>query len=73
MKRYHSFLKEQGPEVGTINFLPGMEGKDGFGFKDPDENLLSACNVTHQGQVYRAGLCLALFSWEDFSHGNNDY
>jgi len=73
LKRYHSFLKEQGLEVGTINFLPGMEGKGGFGFKDPDGNLLSACNVTHQGQVYRAGLCLALLSWEDFSHGNNDY
>ncbi|MGV3466781.1 MAG: sigma-70 family RNA polymerase sigma factor [Heyndrickxia sp.] len=50
LERYHSFLKEQGVEVAEINFLPGMEGKGGFGFKDPDGNLLSACNVTHQGQ-----------------------
>jgi hypothetical protein len=28
-----------------------LEGKGGFGFKDPDGNSLSACNVTHQGQV----------------------
>ncbi|MBB2480162.1 sigma-70 family RNA polymerase sigma factor [Bacillus sp. APMAM] len=51
LERYHTFLKEQGVEVSGINFLPGMEGKGGFGFKDPDGNSLSVCNVTHQGQV----------------------
>lgn len=51
LKRYHSFLKEQEVEVTDINYIPGLEDKGGFGFKDPDGNLLSACNVTHQGQV----------------------
>ena len=51
LERYHIFLKEQGVEVTGINFLPGMVGKGGFGFKDPDGNSLSVCNVTHQGQI----------------------
>jgi RNA polymerase sigma factor (sigma-70 family) len=48
--KFHQFLSDQGVEVGTLNFNLGMEGKGGFGFKDPDGHLFSACNVTHQGQ-----------------------
>ncbi|MBS4172796.1 sigma-70 family RNA polymerase sigma factor [Bacillus sp. FJAT-49736] len=50
LNRYHSFLKNLGVEVTDINYLPGMENQGGFGFKDPDGNVLSACNVTHLGQ-----------------------
>lgn len=51
LERFHSFLTEQGVEVTGINYIPNMPGMGGFGFKDPNGNLLSVTNVTHQGQV----------------------
>lgn len=45
----YEWLKEKNVEVGPLNVNPA-NGIGGFGFKDPDGNLLSACNVLHQGQ-----------------------
>ncbi|PLR78986.1 hypothetical protein CU633_02655 [Bacillus sp. V3-13] len=50
LNRFHTFLSEQGVTVTGINYIPGMPGFGGFGFNDPDGNLLSACNVTFSGQ-----------------------
>jgi RNA polymerase sigma factor (sigma-70 family) len=50
LERFQLYLQDQGVEVTKINFIPGLDGKGGFGFKDLDGNSLSACNVTHQGQ-----------------------
>lgn len=49
LERLHTFLKQEGVKVTELNFFPGSN-KGGFGFEDPDGNLLSACNVTHSGQ-----------------------
>ncbi|MEW9698144.1 sigma-70 family RNA polymerase sigma factor [Paenibacillus sp. SI8] len=51
LERFRFFLIDQGVEVTGINYIPGLEGMGGFGFKDPEGNSLSVCNVTHQGQV----------------------
>lgn len=45
----YEWLKEKDVEVGQLNVNP-ENGLGGFGFKDPDGNLLSACNILHQGQ-----------------------
>ncbi|MFD1735463.1 sigma-70 family RNA polymerase sigma factor [Bacillus salitolerans] len=50
LERFHAFLKQEGVKVTGLNFFPGTT-KGGFGFEDPDGNLLSATNVTHTGQV----------------------
>ncbi|WP_345290152.1 VOC family protein, partial [Streptomyces gulbargensis] len=49
LERFHSYLKQEGVKVTDLNFFPGST-KGGFGFEDPDGNLLSATNVTHLGQ-----------------------
>lgn len=49
LEKFHSFLKQEGVKVTDLNIFPGST-KGGFGFEDPDGNLLSACNVTHFGQ-----------------------
>ncbi|MET1014460.1 MAG: VOC family protein [Paenisporosarcina sp.] len=43
----YEWLKVKQVEVGPLN-LHGEFG--GFGFKDPDGNWLSACNILHPGQ-----------------------
>jgi RNA polymerase sigma factor (sigma-70 family) len=50
LERFHSLLKQEGVKVTELNFFPGSN-MGGFGFEDPDGNLLSATNVTHSGQV----------------------
>jgi predicted DNA-binding protein YlxM (UPF0122 family) len=50
LSRFHQFLKTNGVTVTDLNFIPGMDGYGGFGFEDPDGNLLSATNVTHSGK-----------------------
>ncbi|WP_409252464.1 VOC family protein [Bacillus sp. SCS-153A] len=49
LKGFHNWLKEKGIEVGPLNIHHDHE-LGGFGFKDPDGNLLSATNVLHEGQ-----------------------
>jgi catechol 2,3-dioxygenase-like lactoylglutathione lyase family enzyme len=49
LKSFHSWLKERNIETGPLNIHPD-NGFGGFGFKDPDGNLLSATNVLHPGQ-----------------------
>jgi catechol 2,3-dioxygenase-like lactoylglutathione lyase family enzyme len=51
LARFHAFLKDQDIEVTEINYIPGLKGMGGFGFKDPDGNSLSVCNVVFNGQV----------------------
>ncbi|WP_102271673.1 VOC family protein [Cytobacillus massiliigabonensis] len=46
---FYAWLKEKNVEVGTLNIDPN-HGFGGFGFKDPDGNLLGATNVLHPGQ-----------------------
>ncbi|MFB5087618.1 VOC family protein [Psychrobacillus sp. PGGUH221] len=48
LKDFYKFLEKKNIEVGPLNI--NEEGIGGFGFKDPDGNLLSACNVEHLGQ-----------------------
>lgn len=50
LERFHSFLKQEGVKVTDLNFFPGSK-MGGFGFEDPDGNLLSVTNVTHTGQI----------------------
>jgi RNA polymerase sigma factor (sigma-70 family) len=50
LERFHLFLKQEGVKVTDLNFFPGSNF-GGFGFEDPDGNLLSATNVTHSGQA----------------------
>ncbi|HEX7065925.1 MAG TPA: VOC family protein [Bacillales bacterium] len=45
LKGFYGYLKEQNVEVGSYNADPN--GVGGFGFKDPDGNSLSACNIDH--------------------------
>ncbi len=47
---FHQFLTEQGVHVGELNMHAEYE-VGGFGFEDPDGNLLSACNAIQRGQV----------------------
>ncbi|MEI4770647.1 VOC family protein [Psychrobacillus sp. FJAT-51614] len=48
LKDFYKFLEKKNIEVGPLNI--NEEGIGGFGFKDPDGNLLSACNIEHLGQ-----------------------
>ncbi len=49
LERFHFFLKQEGIKVTDLNFSPNSN-MGGFGFEDPDGNLLSATNVIHLGQ-----------------------
>jgi catechol 2,3-dioxygenase-like lactoylglutathione lyase family enzyme len=49
LTEFYEWLKEKDVEVGALNVNP-EHGFGGFGFKDPDGNLLSATNVLHKGQ-----------------------
>lgn len=49
LKGFYQWLKEKYIEVGTLNLHPD-NGFGGFGFRDPDGNLLSATNMLHPGQ-----------------------
>jgi hypothetical protein len=46
---FYNFLIEQGVQVRKLNINIEI-GFGGFGFEDPDGNLLSACNAIQQGQ-----------------------
>ena len=46
---FYGWLKEKNVDVGPLN-INSENGLGGFGFKDPDGNLLSACNILHSGQ-----------------------
>ncbi|MCS0790001.1 VOC family protein [Cytobacillus firmus] len=48
LEEFHQWLQMKNIEVGPLNIKE--HGFGGFGFKDPDSNLLSACNVLHKGQ-----------------------
>ena len=48
LEGFYETLKEAGVEVGTIN--TNERGFGGFGFNDPDGNLLGATNIAHLGQ-----------------------
>jgi catechol 2,3-dioxygenase-like lactoylglutathione lyase family enzyme len=45
----YEWLKQKNVEVGPLN-IKEPNGFGGFGFKDPDGNWLSACNILHPGQ-----------------------
>lgn len=47
LEGFYNYLVEQGVETGPLNISSGYGG---FGFKDPDGNLISACNVIQRGQ-----------------------
>ncbi|RIW29876.1 VOC family protein [Bacillus salacetis] len=49
LKGFHEWLNTRGIEAGPLNVHP-ENGSGGFGFRDPDGNLLSATNVLHKGQ-----------------------
>ncbi|WP_456272831.1 VOC family protein [Bacillus sp. AK031] len=49
LEGFYKWLKAKNIEVGPLNIHP-EHGLGGFGFKDPDGNLLSATNVLHEGQ-----------------------
>lgn len=49
LKDFYNWLIEKQVEVGPLN-INEEHGFGGFGFKDPDGNLLSATNVLHSGQ-----------------------
>ena len=52
LKGLYDYLKERSVEVGTYNVNPeDPKGLGGFGFKDPDGNLLSACNINHDAFI----------------------
>ena len=46
---FRQWLADQKVEVGSLN-INEENGLGGFGFKDPDGNLLSACNILHENQ-----------------------
>ncbi|MGG0656949.1 VOC family protein [Rummeliibacillus pycnus] len=48
LKEFYNWLIDKEVTVGTLNV--NNESFGGFGFKDPDGNLLSACNILHQNQ-----------------------
>ncbi|MFE8700050.1 VOC family protein [Cytobacillus sp. FJAT-54145] len=49
LKEFYQWLQDKNIEVTTLN-INEDHGFGGFGFKDPDGNLLSATNVLHEGQ-----------------------
>ncbi|MCM3127002.1 VOC family protein [Paenibacillus provencensis] len=50
LKGFYNYLNDQGVQVGELNINSEFDF-GGFGFKDPDGNLLSACNAIQNGQV----------------------
>jgi len=48
LKDFYDWLKENHIEVGSFNV--NENGLGGFGFMDPDGNLLSATNIEQKGQ-----------------------
>jgi catechol 2,3-dioxygenase-like lactoylglutathione lyase family enzyme len=50
LKGFHQYLLDQGVQVGELN-LHAESDFGGFGFRDPDGNLISACNAIQRGQV----------------------
>lgn len=52
LKGFYEYLKDQDVELGTYNADPDDPNSlGGFGFKDPDGNSLSACNVDHDKMI----------------------
>ncbi|MGE8204670.1 VOC family protein [Heyndrickxia sp. NPDC080065] len=49
LNEFYNWLIDKEIEVGTLN-VNNENGLGGFGFKDPDGNLLSACNILQQNQ-----------------------
>jgi len=49
LQEFYVWLKEKHIEIGPLNIHPDT-GYGGFGFKDPDGNLLGVTNVLHSGQ-----------------------
>ncbi|MCS0674330.1 VOC family protein [Cytobacillus firmus] len=49
LEEFHHWLQVKNIEVGPLN-INEEHGFGGFGFKDPDGNLLGACNMLHKGQ-----------------------
>ncbi|QTD42546.1 VOC family protein [Sporosarcina sp. Te-1] len=49
LSEFHSWLADRNVEVSALN-INEENGLGGFGFKDPDGNLLSACNILHEHQ-----------------------
>lgn len=47
LERCRNDLIEQGVKVGQLNMYGSFGG---FGFEDPDGNMLSACNAIQKGQ-----------------------
>ena len=48
LKGFYEYLQKQHVEVGSYNVNPeDPNGFGGFGFRDPDGNWLSACNIDH--------------------------
>lgn len=48
LERCHKDFIAQGVKVGKLNVFNGFGG---FGFEDPDGNMLSVCNAVQKGQV----------------------
>jgi len=52
LKGFYEYLKEKSVEVGTYNAdQDNPKSLGGFGFKDPDGNCLSACNIDHDKYI----------------------
>jgi catechol 2,3-dioxygenase-like lactoylglutathione lyase family enzyme len=49
LEEFYHWLVGKNIHVGTLNINP-ENGFGGFGFKDPDGNLLGVTNVLHSGQ-----------------------
>lgn len=49
LAEFRQWLMERKVEVGSLN-VNAENGLGGFGFKDPDGNMLSACNILHEHQ-----------------------
>lgn len=50
LKGFHEFLVAQGVQAGELKIDTNSDF-GGFGFRDPDGNLLGACNAIQRGQV----------------------
>lgn len=46
LKSYHKYLLDQGVDADPLEVKDGAPG--GFGFRDPDGNRLSVCNINHE-------------------------
>lgn len=49
LRSFYTWLQEQNVAVTTLN-VHGENELGGFGFKDPDGNMLGASNILHRGQ-----------------------